>query len=55
MQIAGKMLRGILKGTLKLDLYGDDRDDGGWNIQTPDINPPEYLKTLAKGLSYLTT
>ena len=48
MQIAGKMLRGILKGTLKLDLYGDDRDDGGWNIQTPDINPPEYLKDIGK-------
>ena len=42
MAITGKILKGLLKGTLKIDLDGDTKDDGSINIQIPEINLPEY-------------
>lgn len=43
MAITGKIFKGLLKGTLKIDLNDDRRDDGTLNVQIPEINLPEYL------------
>nr|WP_085960606.1 P-loop NTPase fold protein [Cylindrospermum stagnale] len=50
MAITGKILKGLLKGTLKIDLNGDSKDDGALNIQIPDINLPDYLKNTDKSI-----
>lgn len=50
MAITGKILKGLLKGTLKIDLNGDSRDDGTLNVQVPEINLPEYLKNTDKSI-----
>ena len=50
MAITGKILKGLLKGTLKIDLDGDTKDDGSINIQIPEINLPEYLKNTDKSI-----
>lgn len=44
MAIAGKIFKGLLKTTLKIDVDGDSKDDGTLSSQIPDINLPEYLK-----------
>ncbi len=44
MAITGKILKGLLKGSLKIDLDGDKKDDGTVSIQIPDINLPDYLR-----------
>ena len=41
MVIAGQVLKGLLKGTLKIDLDNDGQQDGMWNFSIPDI---EILK-----------
>ena len=46
MVIAGKILKGFIKGSLKVDLDQDGKDDGSWSFQVPDI--PRYLKGLDK-------
>jgi nucleoside-triphosphatase THEP1 len=48
MAITGKIFKGVLKGTLKVDLDGDKKDDGSLNLQIPEINIPEYLKNTDK-------
>ncbi len=50
MAITGKILKGLLKGTLKIDLDGDAKDDGSINIQIPEINLPDYLKNTDKSI-----
>ncbi len=50
MAITGKILKGLLKGTLKIDLDGDTKDDGSINIQIPEINLPDYLKNTDKSI-----
>ncbi|BAZ32691.1 hypothetical protein NIES4074_51970 [Cylindrospermum sp. NIES-4074] len=50
MAITGKIFKGLLKGTLKIDLDGDSKDDGALNIQVPEINLPEYLKNTDKSI-----
>jgi GTPase SAR1 family protein len=50
MAITGKILKGIIKGTLKIDLDSDKNEDGRINIQIPDINIPEYLKNTDKSI-----
>jgi len=41
MVLAGKVLTGLLKVSLKIDLNNDGKDDGFWNISLPDINLPQ--------------
>jgi hypothetical protein len=48
MAITGRILKGILKGTLKIDLDNNGSDDGTVSIQIPEINLPDYLKNTDK-------
>ena len=50
MAITGKIIKGFLKGALKVDLDNDNRDDGTVNFQIPEINLPEYLKNTDKSI-----
>lgn len=50
MVIAGNILKGFLKGTLKIDLNSDSKEDGTINYQIPDINLPNYLKNTDKSI-----
>lgn len=50
MAVTGKILKGLLRGTLRIDLDGDTKDDGSINIQIPEINLPEYLKNTDKSI-----
>lgn len=50
MAIAGKIFKGFLKGTLKIDLNNDSKDDGTWTIGIPEINIPDYLKNADKSI-----
>lgn len=43
MVLAGKIGKGLLKGTLKLDLDGDDKSDANLKVGIPDINIADYL------------
>ncbi|MGL1934477.1 MAG: KAP family NTPase [Fibrobacterales bacterium] len=44
MKLVGKILKGTIKTTLKIDLVGDDKPDGSISASVPDINLPDYLK-----------
>ncbi|CAN1211202.1 KAP NTPase domain-containing protein [Tumidithrix helvetica PCC 7403] len=46
MTITGKILKGFLKGSLKIDLNGDGKDEGSLTI--PNIDIPDYLKNADK-------
>lgn len=48
MAITAKVLKGILKTTIKVDLDGDGKSDTTVSSQVPDINLPEYLKNAGK-------
>ena len=48
MALAGKVLKGILKTTLKIDL---GKDEAIINSSIPDIDLPDYLKNTEKVLS----
>ncbi|NEP10731.1 MAG: NTPase [Symploca sp. SIO2C1] len=50
MEITNKIFKVFLKGTLKIDLDGDGKDDGTLNVQIPEINLPEYLKNTDKSI-----
>lgn len=41
----GKIAKQLLKGTLKIDLDGDGRDDGNVSIQIPNFKPEDLLNT----------
>ena len=43
MALAGKIGKGLLKTTLKIDLDGDGKSDASVATQIPDINLPDYL------------
>lgn len=43
MALTGKIAKGLLKTTLKIDLDNDGKSDGSVSVQTPNINLPEYL------------
>ncbi|MHA3116822.1 hypothetical protein E0H86_13275 [Acinetobacter sp. ANC 4635] len=43
-KLAGQVLKGALKATLKIDLDEDSKDDGSVGISVPDIKLPDYLK-----------
>lgn len=48
--LASTVLKGILRGTLKIDLDHDQKDDGTITIQIPEINLPEYLENTDKSI-----
>jgi GTPase SAR1 family protein len=50
MAITGKILKGFIKGALKIDLNNDAKDDGTWSVQVPDFDLPEYLKDADKSI-----
>jgi len=43
MALTGKIAKGLLKTTLKIDFDDDGKSDGSISVQTPNINLPEYL------------
>lgn len=43
MALAGKILKGALKATIKVDLDGDGKPDVSNTSNVPDINLPDYL------------
>ena len=43
MALTGKIAKGLLKATLKIDLDHDGKSDGSVSAQAPDLNLPEYL------------
>lgn len=43
MALAGKIAKGLLKTTLKIDLDGDGKSDGSVSAQVPELNLPDYL------------
>lgn len=45
-KLAGKILKGLLRTTIKVDLDHDGKDDGSINSQVPDISLPEYLADI---------
>ena len=44
MEIAGKILKGVLKAAIKIDLDGDNKNDATITSQIPEIDFPRYLK-----------
>ena len=46
MKVAGKIFKGLLKTTLKIDLNGDGKEDGSISPEIPQINLPDYLKNV---------
>ncbi|WP_072013951.1 P-loop NTPase fold protein [Myxosarcina sp. GI1] len=44
MAITGKILQGVLRTTLKIDLNSDGKDDGSVSLQIPKIDIPESFK-----------
>lgn len=43
-ELAGRILKGFVKGTLKIDFNNDSKSDARANIGIPDLNLPEYLR-----------
>ncbi len=50
MAITERILKGLLKGSLKIDLNNDNKEEGTWSVQIPDINLPEHLKDINKSI-----
>jgi hypothetical protein len=50
MAITGVIVKGLLKGTLKIDLNSDNKEDGTWNVQIPEINLPKHLENINKSV-----
>jgi GTPase SAR1 family protein len=44
MAITGKIFKGLLRLSLKIDLDGDSKEDASVSPQIPEINLPDYLK-----------
>ena len=44
MGLAGRILKGALRGTLKIDLGGDSNSEGNINLGMPDIYLPDFMK-----------
>ena len=43
MALTGKIAKGLLKATLKIDLDGEGKVDGTISAQAPELNLPDYL------------
>lgn len=41
---AGRLIKGVVKGALKIDLDRDGTDDGTMTVGAPDLGLPEYLR-----------
>lgn len=41
---AGRLIKGLVKGTLKIDFDGDKKDDGTATVGIPELGIPEYLR-----------
>ena len=50
MAITGKILKGVLRGTLKIDLDGDKKDDGSVTATIPEINLPDYFNNTDESI-----
>jgi KAP family P-loop domain len=50
MAITGKIFKGLLKGALKIDLNNDGKEEGAWNIQTPEIDLTKYFKDADRSI-----
>ena len=48
MAIAGKILKGALKTTLKIDFGDDSSSNASVSSQIPDIDLPDYLEAVLK-------
>lgn len=44
--ITGVIAKSLLKGALHIDLNADQKNDGSWTIQIPDIDFSEHLKDV---------
>ena len=44
MALTGKIIKGLIKTTVKIDLYGDGKPDASINSQIPDLNLPDRFK-----------
>lgn len=48
MKLMGKLFKGAIKATIKVDLDNDGRGDDSVSIRAPDLNLPDYLKDTSK-------
>lgn len=48
MQLVGKIAKGALKATIKVDLDNDGKADGTLSPQIPELNLPEYLTNTSE-------
>ena len=48
--ITEKIIKGLLKTSLRIDLNNDGRDEGTWNIQIPEINLPKHLEGINESI-----
>ncbi|MDM0048815.1 P-loop NTPase fold protein [Variovorax sp. J22R115] len=52
-KVAGKILKGALKATLKIDLDNDGKSDGSVSVGVPDVNVADLLKNSKGGLNLI--
>jgi GTPase SAR1 family protein len=50
MAITGKIIKGLLRASLRIDLDRDGKDDDTVNPQIPEINIPKYLRNTDKSI-----
>lgn len=50
MVVAGEIFKGVLRGTLKIDLNNDSKEEGTVSPQIPNINLRDYLKDTNKNI-----
>lgn len=46
MKLAGKLLKGLIKTTIKVDFDNDGKENGQISSTIPDINLPSFLKNI---------
>lgn len=47
-KLAGVVVKGLIKTTIQVDLDKDNRNDGSYSLQIPEINLPGFLNNLEK-------
>ena len=50
MALAGKILKGFARASLKINLDDDDKCEGSFNAQLPDFKIPDYLKNTSESI-----
>lgn len=53
MKIAGMLFKSLLKGTLKIDLTKDGKDDGTWSFSVPELKNDKNFKINDSNFSIL--